>query len=354
MMSTPVLSKQQQKHTLSAKKTPSKGLRNVLAQPQDSYWPVATADKCVMLEELLKKLMPAVKRVSHIIPWSQLRHMKRDERAQAKKEAFLKQDHVPNTEIANSVIMGLNAITRSLEKNTVCCILVDANIEPQLLIRHIIMMAQNKKVPILLLPNLKANTLSTIGFASAACALKNTVRESSNHHFHPLYMEVNDIYKDTSPPKNSLQLFKDTEADETMLYKENEISIETESHSNSSEAIKFRLSTNVYKYRSSRKERAFVPPGATVCSAGEPIAEKTEDEFISITNYDSDEFDASIKKHSRYINIHKKKFTGKPKDHSKVNRKAAGVTYLPLKVKRLQGNSNRVKATKMLKQKKKF
>lgn len=68
--------------------------------------------------------------------------------------------------------MGLNAITRSLEKNTVCCVLVDANIEPQLLIRHIITMAQNKKVPILLLPNLKANTLSTIGFASAACALK--------------------------------------------------------------------------------------------------------------------------------------------------------------------------------------
>lgn len=72
----------------------------------------------------------------------------------------------------NSVILGLNAITRSLEKNNVCCVLMDANIEPQILLRHIIVMAQNKQVPILLLPDLKSITLSIIGFASAAYALK--------------------------------------------------------------------------------------------------------------------------------------------------------------------------------------
>lgn len=37
-MNTPILTKQQQKHSLSAKKTSAKGLRNVLAQPQDNYW----------------------------------------------------------------------------------------------------------------------------------------------------------------------------------------------------------------------------------------------------------------------------------------------------------------------------
>lgn len=72
----------------------------------------------------------------------------------------------------NSVILGINAITRSLEKNNVCCILMDANISPPLLIKHIIYMAQNKKVPLLLLSKLKSITLHTIGFASAAYALK--------------------------------------------------------------------------------------------------------------------------------------------------------------------------------------
>lgn len=73
-----------------------------------------------------------------------------------------------------SVILGINAITRALEKNSVCCILLDANVEPPLLVKHIVVMAQNKKVPVLLLPVLKTVTLQTIGFATAALALKVT------------------------------------------------------------------------------------------------------------------------------------------------------------------------------------
>lgn len=71
-----------------------------------------------------------------------------------------------------SVILGINIVTRALEKNNICCILLDANVEPPLLIKHIVVMAQNKKVPILLLPVLKTVSLQTIGFATAALALK--------------------------------------------------------------------------------------------------------------------------------------------------------------------------------------
>lgn len=74
-----------------------------------------------------------------------------------------------------SVILGINTVTRALEKNNVCCILLDANVEPPLLVKHIVVMAQNKKVPILLLPVLKTVSLQTIGFATAAFALKVTI-----------------------------------------------------------------------------------------------------------------------------------------------------------------------------------
>ncbi|OAD60774.1 hypothetical protein WN48_04541 [Eufriesea mexicana] len=168
-MSTPILSKQQQRNALSAKKASAKGLRNILAQPQDNFWPLVDAEKCPLLEDLLKKLMPAIKRPSHSIPSSQLKHMKK--RVQAKKEALSKEGDLPNAELSNSVILGINAVTRSLEKENICCILMDANISPPLLIKHVIHMAQNKKMPILLLPKLKIITLNTIGFASAACAL---------------------------------------------------------------------------------------------------------------------------------------------------------------------------------------
>ncbi|XP_033326148.2 uncharacterized protein LOC117220371 [Megalopta genalis] len=349
-MSMPVLTKQQQKHSLSAKKTSVKGLRNVLAQPQDSFWPIVKeSKKRSQLENLLMKLMPTVKRPNCTIPWSQLKQMDKDERRKLKKESVLKQECIPDAEILNSVVFGLNAITRALEKNTISCVIMDANIDPQLLVKHIIVMAWNKKIPILTLPNFKTTILSAIGFSSAACALKDIVAKSPQHHFYQLYMKMCDIFNDTPLPKYSLQLFKDVEEHSHEIVDEKDmINLESESKVNVSEPIKFTLSTDVYKYRTSRKERAFIPPSAM----NNFTKEKTDtDDFISLTNYDTDEFDANIHKNMRYINIHKNKYRGKK--NFNVNKNAANITYLPLKVKRLQGNSNRVKATKMSKQKKK-
>ncbi|CAK9821882.1 hypothetical protein ANTRET_LOCUS526 [Anthophora retusa] len=353
-MTTPVLSKQQQRQSLSGKKLQNKGLRNVLAQPQDKFWPIVDAEKCSVLEELLNRLMPAIKRPFRSIPWSQLRHMKKEERAQAKKEALVKEENVPNPEIVGSIVLGINAITRSLEKENVCCILMEANIDPHLLVKHVIHMALNKKVPILMFPKLKTVTLNTIGFATAACALKKLVMNSPDHHFYPLYTAICDIFKDIPLPKNKMQLFKNVEAPKpTISDEEDNMSTEEESHIPSPEPPKFTLSTDVYMYRSSREERAFVPPGATESSTGEqPAVKRTEpDNFISLSKYDSDEYDDSIKKGMRYIDTNEDKYSKERK--RKINNTPINVTYLPLKVKRLQGNPNRVKATKISKQKKK-
>lgn len=173
--------------------------------------------------------------------------------------------------------------------------------------------------------------------------------ESPNHHFHPLYIKIYDISKDIPLPKNSFQLFKNDETiEETMLCKTEKINIENESRSKPLKSIKFTVSTNVYKYRCSRKERVFIPPKATVKgTTGEFVADKVEqNDFISLSNYHCKEYDASIKKNTRYVNIYGDKNTRK-RDYSKVDDKPAIVTYLPLKVKRLQGNNNRVKATKV-------
>lgn len=70
------------------------------------------------------------------------------------------------------MIMGINEVTRALEKNTVCCVLLDVNVEPSLMIKHIVTMAVNKKIPVLLLPILKTVTLEKMGFATTTFALK--------------------------------------------------------------------------------------------------------------------------------------------------------------------------------------
>lgn len=101
--------------------------------------------------------------------------MSKEERTAARKEAkkeALKKEGNNDEDFSESVIMGVNRLTRALEKSNVCCALLDANVDPPLLIRHIVDMAPNKNVPVLLLPILKTVTLQTIGFASAAFALK--------------------------------------------------------------------------------------------------------------------------------------------------------------------------------------
>lgn len=138
-------------------------------------------------------------------------------------------------------------------------------------------------------------------------------------------------------------------SDETISdEKHDKISVEDESEI-SLEPIKFAVSTDVYMYRSSRKERSFVPPSTKENSTNKPIVEEMEQEdFISLTKYNVDEFDTK-KRNIRYTHIHKNKNSNKRKMH---NKKSTNVTYLPLKVKRLQGNVNRIKATKVSKHKK--
>lgn len=346
-MSTLVLTKSQQKHTLSAKKTPNKGLRNVLAQPQDNYWPIVNANKRQGLEDLLNKTMPLIKRPDHSIPWSKLRHMKKEERTQVKREAISKEGSVPDPKISNSVILGINAITRALEKENICCVLMDADIDPPLLVKHIIQMAQNSKIPLLLLPQLKIITLNAIGFACAACALKNDVKESEDHHLYPLYQAIHNIFKDVPSPKKTFKLYEPVNnSKESDSYETDDSSNEIESQMESSETAKYTLSTDVYMYRSSRKERAFVPPTATENSE----AADTSD-FISLGNDDVED-DTRVYRNARYMNIPKRKNPKNQQQQSKTN-DSKDVTYFPLKVKRIQGNPNRVKATKAVKQKKK-
>lgn len=174
--------------------------------------------------------------------------------------------------------------------------------------------------------------------------------DSTNHHFHPLYLTIRSIFKDIPLPKNKLQLFKDIDTtEEIVLPEEDKISLE--SKTDSSKPTKFALSTDVYMYRSSCKERAFVPPSATQTEMKEPVIEQVkQDDFISLDNYDF-EYDKSVAKNKRYVNIHDEKNSKRRKRIGDSD--ATHVKYLPLKVKRMQGNANRVKATKISKRKKK-
>ena len=112
--------------------------------------------------------MPPLKRPKSSVPWSQLRKMKKEERLLIKKENQEKDEISP---LNKSVVTGINAVTRGLERKDLCSVLLDANVE-SIVVKHIITMAENENIPAVLIPFLKVVTLETIGFGSAAFALK--------------------------------------------------------------------------------------------------------------------------------------------------------------------------------------
>lgn len=70
-----------------------------------------------------------------------------------------------------SIVFGINAVTRRLERDDTSIILLDVGVEPSLLVKHILVMAQLKSVLIILISFLKKVTLETVGYASAAISL---------------------------------------------------------------------------------------------------------------------------------------------------------------------------------------
>lgn len=63
-------------------------------------------------------------------------------------------------------------MTRAVEKKNICCILLEADVDPMMMIKHIVVMGQNNDIPVVLLPGLKKTTLGKIGFASLVLGLK--------------------------------------------------------------------------------------------------------------------------------------------------------------------------------------
>ncbi|XP_011874114.1 PREDICTED: uncharacterized protein LOC105565478 [Vollenhovia emeryi] len=372
-MTTPVLTKQQQRHSLSAKKKlPAKGLRNILAQPGLNFWPVVKVDQYPELVTNLNRTLPSIKQTSNKIPKHMLKNISKENRALARKELLKAAPAKPD--VLKFMIMGINIVTRALEKGNVCCVLLDANVEPPLLIKHIVTMARNKKIPVLLLPILKTVTLEKIGFATAAFALKQEVKQCSNNVCHPLYKSIAEAFEDLESQECLLRFKSDETSDNTMREVKT-IRVDCNTDPKISKPEKpVTVFTDVYKYRVSRDTRVFVPPTAKESSE----VSQGLDDFIALDSdpepIDNKYFKSTLKR-KRYVNIgNEDKHTKESEDAERnlflkklklINNNAESMkhtkgntlkthgndepTYLSLKLKRIQGNDKRAKATKLTK-----
>ncbi|KAL6264778.1 hypothetical protein P5V15_004876 [Pogonomyrmex californicus] len=362
---TPILTKKEQRHSLSAKKGRAKGLRNILAQPNLNFWPVINVDQYPELLKNLNIALPSIKWPDKI-PMHVYKKVSKEDRASIKKKMLEKVP--PKPDILKFMIMGINAVTRALEKDDICCVLLDANVEPPLMIKHIIIMAMNKKIPVILLPTLKIVTLEKLGFATTAFALKQEVMQCPDNVCHLLYKSIAKASEDFELPECLLK--PDEISDKKIICEPKITDMDCDPiPSISKPEIPITVFTTVYKYRSLKNKRAFIPPTINQTS----LTEIPSDEFIALSNdFVSINDKNSIKtlKNKRYVdisedekNIEEKQLSSESKlintdtnsKHVKKHKLKEYQTnepnYLPLKIKRIQGNNKRTKATKFPKKK---
>ncbi|KAK0082155.1 hypothetical protein PV325_010998 [Microctonus aethiopoides] len=382
-MSTPKNQVQQSTALSTIKKGPLKGLKNVLVQPQEILWPILREEKEKnALHSLLTELLPMKKYPAKKMNWAKLCKLSKEERAALKNDSQAKSSEETGDNTLVSVVLGINSVTRALEKNSLCSILVDSNVEPLFMIKHIVTMSQNKEIPVLLIPFLKTVTLNKIGFASAALGIKKSVLDISNENFYKLHEKIVTLVDAFPRNKTSIQLFS---MDEQEINSKS--NVEDLNSMESSETVdnicnatqNTSISKCVYKYRSSCKERAFIPPESQPISVDESKPESKPEnpwsEFIALgADNENDSpglngISQTLRHVGRYMDIHQSDRTlseNKVNSNNIKSKKVKNIkvksndknidltTYVPLKVKRIQGNPKRLKATKTAKSKKKI
>lgn len=186
-------------------------------------------------------------------------------------------------------------------------------------------------------------------------AFQKDVKDSADNYFFTLFEKVSELSLELSRSKTPIALFQEsTQIDEEEL--KNQVKNEPIDEDIKRDAKTHIVSTDVYLYRTSKKERVFQPANA---SKEKPNIDKSWCDFIALDNdgFNLDEKTAKIPLRF-FESVNSDNFDNSDKVLNKTTKKRKGdsddkVSYKPLKVKRLRGNESRTKVTRSPKVKKK-
>lgn len=68
--------------------------------------------------------------------------------------------------------MGINEVSRCIEKDQIACCLIAEDVANSMISKHLLFMATAKKIPVVILPNMRSITKHIIGFSSAVLGFK--------------------------------------------------------------------------------------------------------------------------------------------------------------------------------------
>nr|CAI5858865.1 unnamed protein product [Callosobruchus analis] len=201
-METPVLNKKQQKQSLSAKKSrPKETIKNVLSTPYASYWPQISSpeDNCA-LKQVLESNLPKIRVETAKIPWRELKHLKKLERKELRRQKTIGEE--VDRKNYEGLKLGVNAVTKLLESNTAGAVLIAGDVQPRLMVQHIIDIAVLYRTPVLIFSELRVILKSTCGVSSSCLGVSKNMADDSKLRL--VKQTIETIFEKSPPPVNHI------------------------------------------------------------------------------------------------------------------------------------------------------
>ncbi|RZC32967.1 uncharacterized protein BDFB_001708 [Asbolus verrucosus] len=175
-MEPPTITKKQEKKALSGKKPKKETIKNVLAKPFKSYWPLLTPEDNNHLKETLTRLLPRLKNDRIKVPYSKIKEIPKCERKKFREQHATLEPLEVNETDRQSLIFGVNDVARLLEHREARSVLIASDVEPRLFVQHVLDQAVLYNVPVLVVTDLREVLKMKCGLSGAVIGLKNTIK----------------------------------------------------------------------------------------------------------------------------------------------------------------------------------
>lgn len=204
-MEVPTLTKKQIKSTLSMKKTKAKQvIKNVLPSPySNTFWPELSVEDEIKLNNILEKNLPRIKGEKINVPWKDLKNIPKADRKNFRKEYTerlnTKQPESPDRQ---GLILGINDVTKSLEKLSVSAVLIAGDIQPRLMVQHVIDQSILHKIPVLIVQKLRNLTKIYCGISCVILGFDKVVDIPKSSAI--MVGCINELFTSITPPKDHI------------------------------------------------------------------------------------------------------------------------------------------------------
>ncbi|KAJ8715161.1 hypothetical protein PYW08_005142 [Mythimna loreyi] len=222
---------QKKKNTVNKGKL-KKTIKNVLCRPDPVFWPELTEDEGRRLESALKKhkiVVPEFKKPH----WKDLKLIPKEKRPKP-----------PKLKKIDGLLLGIRECSDAVQNGECSAIIIEAKVNPRMIVEPIIEMCTTKDVPLLCLNELRKITAANFGVPASCLGIKN-------NSLLDVRKEILEIAENHKRPEQTNQLKK---TNDSIVEKMDIENIETKEEREGSGVTTFQ-----FLYRTSKKNRLFVP-----------------------------------------------------------------------------------------------